>query len=331
MAGVTDIPSIEPDELAAALAALTAPTAVAPPAAPEKVVATTATSGKAVSAAAPPATGEPIPTTATASWNSQAGNIKGEVGGSPSATPVDAPKQAESLIPDEALAAVLAEIDTLIAPPPAPAAEAAAAPSSEESGDAPAPAKKHRFVVGKKAPPPPAASDATSANNAAEKKTESKATDTAPDASGVVPKPSLGKRVFRLAEFNLELLHRPFNWVSNSARSMIGMVSLATIAVCGMWMGLRSVLLPNRDAISFVQEKRHALEHPPAKEAAEEKGGHGEAKPSGHGEAKSDKKGPPKSDAHAAAKSDGHGKNKDAQPKKADANGKAPPKSGGHR
>jgi hypothetical protein len=83
----------------------------------------------------------------------------------------------------------------------------------------------------------------------------------------------LARQVYRTADAALDLVNRPFSWLTGEARNMLGWWALATMAVAlSSWL-LLPVLLPNRDALTFLKEKRTAIDRSPAAEVAPAGGG----------------------------------------------------------
>jgi len=139
---------------------------------------------------------------------------------------------------------------------------APAGPTSTPSAAPPAPAEPQRI----ESAPPPAAdqSVAPSASVA-----EELALPTAPSAlQPVVPRTPTAKRLSRGVERALDALNRPLAWMPPQWRALTGWLSLATLLVSTLALVLLPVVFPHRDALTFLHEKRVALQarsaQPPA-------------------------------------------------------------------
>lgn len=115
----------------------------------------------------------------------------------------------------------------------------------QPSDDAPA-KKKPRFKIGAK----PAEESVTECPPAAE-------SGSAPD-TGIPAQPvaSLAKRTWRTCDRFLDAINRPFEWLGDRARSVLGYVALVTLAVAILAMVLTPLFFRRRDAIRFLQDKR---------------------------------------------------------------------------
>lgn len=79
---------------------------------------------------------------------------------------------------------------------------------------------------------------------------------------------ALARQIYRAADAALDLVNRPFFWLTGQARNVVGWWALATIAVAlSSWL-LLPPLLPNRDAVAFLREKRSAIDKPAGAGAA---------------------------------------------------------------
>jgi hypothetical protein len=165
------------------------------------------------------------------------------------------------LVSDAELMAALAEVQaaskagaaavpSLDDPPPSEPAEGAASESSAARTDATSEAKpvhtEPRFKIG---------------STAARRDSESSGTEDAADAGETPARPAtpLSRRAYRAADAVLDLLNRPFFWLNGGVRNLVGSLALTTIAVAlSAWL-LLPLLVPNRDAVSFLAEKRAAM------------------------------------------------------------------------
>ena len=172
---------------------------------------------------------------------------------------------------DEELTATLAEAKKAVANLPQPGAANADAPdrSAEPKsavGNEPqreaAPAaphavrKKPRFQVG-------------------EKPAESVAVYRPPEEhryAGPLPRPvvPLGKRLSRAVDNGLDTINQPFERIDGRKRTLLGCVAATTLVISILAMILMPLLMPHRDAIVFLQEKKAALNAPPPVEKADE-------------------------------------------------------------
>ncbi len=199
----------------------------------------------------------------------------------------DAPKAADSarnpLVSDEELMAARAEVQGASGPAavglpsrnePRPAG---AAPESSGDGSAeasataiPGPAcRKPQFRI---------PSSGTHCHASALKQAAD-ASEAAPRRGGIA---LLVRQVYRAADAVLDLVNRPFSWLTGEARSMLGWWAVATLAVAlSSWL-LLPLLLPNRDAITFLKEKRSAIDRSPAAEVAAGGGGSKHGSGGGH-------------------------------------------------
>lgn len=164
----------------------------------------------------------------------------------PSPTP-----SGETSSPDDELAAALAEVEQLSnktkkdpeQSETTPAA-ALATPGGKTGAPAAGPQRKNektlQFKIGKQEP--------------SEKK-ESATANTPPRYSWVKPAYDFANRI-------LDAINRPFVGLAPRTRQIIGLAAATTIAVCMLAQFLIPILLPHRDAIQFLQERRAALDQP---------------------------------------------------------------------
>ncbi|MBI5864341.1 MAG: hypothetical protein HZB38_07525 [Planctomycetes bacterium] len=141
-------------------------------------------------------------------------------------------------------------------------------------------------------------------------------------AAEIVVAPAIGpvlrlcKAVVRAVEFGLDYVHRPIAARVPAALPLLGTLSLTTIAVSVAAMIGLPILLPARDAITYLDERVTALSEPPPPDAVETEPAKGE----GHGEGaakQAESKPPekkaaahgekPKKSKNAAKSADGHG------------------------
>lgn len=176
--------------------------------------------------------------------------------------------------------------------------------------------------AGKSGAAPPAAQSASqSAAGAATKATATAATSAHSEGALpaiAAPRTALWKHVYRALDRVLWLVNLPFDWMPNGTRAVVGQVALATTVLSLLAAHILPALFPRRDALTFLAEKRAALDarsrgsddkHAGGKKGAE--GGHAD---SDDGEAHGD---------------DGHGKS-GAKDGHAKSSGKhAPDKSSG--
>jgi hypothetical protein len=88
-------------------------------------------------------------------------------------------------------------------------------------------------------------------------------------AVGVAARPVTppAKRVYRALDQALDRVNRPFERVGTGVRALVGWVALATLIVSILAIVLMPLVLPHRDAIVFLQEKRAQLDAPPPRPA----------------------------------------------------------------
>jgi len=89
----------------------------------------------------------------------------------------------------------------------------------------------------------------------------------------VTPRTALWKRIYRAVDDALERLNRPIQrMIPRPVRDLIGRIALVTIVVSLLAAWLLPWLLPSQDAISFVRERRSALEAARVESVQETKG-----------------------------------------------------------
>lgn len=166
----------------------------------------------------------------------------------------DGPFEGGSLIPDDDLAAAFAEVEYVAVEDQDAADEP---PVPEESpevdpADAPQvePGRALRFQIGKQP---------TVASEPSETSAPSAASDTV-----AVPTISLGKRLYRAADAVLDLANRPFGFVAEAPRKLIGQIALATLAASMLSAMVIPLIRSDTNAVAFVREKRAELDtaHP---------------------------------------------------------------------
>lgn len=79
-----------------------------------------------------------------------------------------------------------------------------------------------------------------------------------------------GKRLYRTVDEGLDTLNRPFDQMGERTRMLVGRVALTTLIVSILAMILMPLILPHRDAVLFLQEKRAALDAPAPVEKPDE-------------------------------------------------------------
>jgi len=217
-------------------------------------------------------------------------------------------------------------------PPPVDTTEAPAEPEPAEVASAAAsapPVKKVRFKIGKVEPETEAATRTAEPPTPAPPEVDAPASAEAPaetdaPATVSVAPPTVGKRLYRVADGVLELMNRPFAAMPSRLRDLIGGVAVSTLCLSLVMPLVLGMFASRRDAVSFLRERRLAFENPPA---PADSGAHGDSA-GGHGKTEAHGK---KADAHAK-KADAHGKKADGHGKKADAHAKKPDskKGSGH-
>lgn len=200
----------------------------------------------------------PAGNTSSANPSPSSGSEPADVG-LPAPNPAVTPPEPQApLVSDEELMAALAEVQA------ASKAGAIPLPSLDEEQPAGAAAPKSEIQAGERAsaapapergaprvhaPPPGAAHAVEGSQPVGEDCEQAPARLTA----------RLCRRAYRATDAVLELLNRPFFWLSADARKLVGSVSLATIAVAlSAWL-LLPLILPNRDAVSFLAARRAAM------------------------------------------------------------------------
>lgn len=193
---------------------------------------------------------------------------------------VQAEPDSKSRLGDDELAAALAEVEQISADPKAkPSRRDAESPdtpgqpatiegasktdstaaddASKKKAAATRPKRKSRFKIGKKPPNEDVA--------------EYRPPDERGDAESVaLPVTSLGKRIYRAVDQGLDTINRPFEWMEERTRTLVGWVALTTLIVSFLAVVLMPLILPHRDAIVFLEEKLVKLDAPPPAEAVDE-------------------------------------------------------------
>ena len=134
------------------------------------------------------------------------------------------------------------------------ASEGSQSPQETSATGAPPTPKKVRFKIGQKA----------READVAEHRPPDQSADAA--LSAARPVASLFKRLCRAIDQGLEAVNRPFGRLGDGGRALVGWAALATLIVSILAMILMPMILPHRDALTFLQEKRVQLEPPPADE-----------------------------------------------------------------
>jgi len=148
-------------------------------------------------------------------------------------------------------------------------AEASGDPTPDEAPDqnskpaaAKPPRKKPRFKVGAKA----------AEKDVAEYIPPDEPVAAEPAAVVVAPVAPLRKRIYRAVDQALDTLNQPFGWLSDRAKMLMGWVALSTLLTSFLAILLMPVILPNRDAISFLNDRLELLNAPPPEVGAAEDG-----------------------------------------------------------
>jgi hypothetical protein len=83
--------------------------------------------------------------------------------------------------------------------------------------------------------------------------------------AGVAARPVTppAKRLYRALDQALDRVNRPFERLGTEVRALVGWVALVTLVVSILAIVLMPLVLPHRDAIVFLQEKRAQLDVPP--------------------------------------------------------------------
>jgi len=212
--------------------------------------------------------------TSTASQAAGAG-ATAEAGGTSSSS---------ELLGDEQLQAALAEVETISSNPQAtsgrhtvalddgrgearadePAGKPVAAePPGDDEPEAEVPTtpaqpklKKLRFKIGTKS-----ADEDAADYQPPDERGEADAT-----AGAVQPIAPLAKRIYRAIDRGLDTINRPFAGLDDPKRALVGWAALTTLIVSILAIALMPKILPHRDAITFLLEKRAQLGAPPAAE-----------------------------------------------------------------
>lgn len=139
-------------------------------------------------------------------------------------------------------------------------------PTDDTPRDEPAPVKRLQFKMGAasaQTTPAPEPVDAPP--------TESPELELElPEIDEVIQAPvtPLHKRIYRVADRMLDQINIPFGRLRKQHREMLGWIALATTVVSVLTMVVMPILLPQRDAVTFLQEKRWMLDHPAPPEPA---------------------------------------------------------------
>jgi hypothetical protein len=136
-----------------------------------------------------------------------------------------------------------------------------------------------------------------------------------------MPTTAIWKRLYRAIDAVLAIVNLPFVWMPRTARILVGHAAIATTVLAILSANVLPVMFPRRDAITFLAEKRAALDARLSGAIGPESGAHGDA--DGHGKAGKDAHGAEKS----APKKDDKGHGKKSNEKKKDSHAKP---SGGH-
>lgn len=129
---------------------------------------------------------------------------------------------------------------------------AATADDSSPEADAKPVEKEVRFAIGKK----------KAAAQAAEYTPPAERGDGESGQGGAPPIPDLQKRLLRMLDGVLDTVNHPLAGLSESTRKLVGLAALVTLVVSLSAMFILPSMLPRRDAISFLQEKRAKLDAP---------------------------------------------------------------------
>jgi hypothetical protein len=76
----------------------------------------------------------------------------------------------------------------------------------------------------------------------------------------IQPTTPLARRAFRLVDRVLDTINRPFERMGERTRSLAGYIALTTVLVSILAMILMPLILPHRSAVTFLLEKRAALD-----------------------------------------------------------------------
>lgn len=217
-----------------------------PPPAAEQVVSTPSESADQTAAAETAATPDPDPPLGEAEW---AAMVAG-------AEAVASTANAGPASDDAALDSRVGQSAAQKSPETPVAAKAA---DDGAAGSAPSAKKKPRFKIGKR--------------SSEEGVAEYRPPDERGDArAGAQPVASRSKRVYRALDRALDRINRPFERLGDGQRALVGWVALVTLIVSVLAMALMPLVLPHRDAIVFLQEKRAQLDapSPPSEEVSDE-------------------------------------------------------------
>ena len=83
-------------------------------------------------------------------------------------------------------------------------------------------------------------------------------------AAASPPAVSLMKRIWRALDAALDAINRPFGWLNDEARQLVGLVALVTLVVSIAAMILMPLLVPRRDALTLLREQVAQLRKPAA-------------------------------------------------------------------
>lgn len=114
--------------------------------------------------------------------------------------------------------------------------------------------KKIRFTVGKQ----------SAEQDVAEYRPPDERGDVEVTGSSARPTAPMVKRFYRAVDRVLDALNRPFGSLGERGRVLVGWVALTTLIVSILVAVLMPLILPHRDAVAFLQEKRARLDPPPA-------------------------------------------------------------------
>jgi hypothetical protein len=87
--------------------------------------------------------------------------------------------------------------------------------------------------------------------------------------SGATPVTPLDRRIYRAVDRVLDRINAPFAALNDRQRALVGWAAVTTLVVSILAMVLVPRILPHRDAITFLQEKRAQLDTPPPAQASD--------------------------------------------------------------
>jgi hypothetical protein len=146
----------------------------------------------------------------------------------------------QTLVTDAELTQALGELEQ----------SAGAVPSLDPPADEQGSGRKLRFRIGEKRTGE--ATDAPQVESAGSPAPSATAGQPAP----VAPRLSLAKRVYRLADALIERANRPFAFLPPQVRNALGAAALTTIGMSLAALLVLPVLMPNRDALTFLEQLR---------------------------------------------------------------------------